>query len=310
MYNSRFLPYLLIVSAGIIWGATFSLALIATAEGAHPVAITAWQVLVTGMIFLIVCVVSSVSLFQLKNLRHYLVLAVVGICAPSLFYYYGASHLSAGILSITIATVPLFTYLIMIVLRYESLIIKRVSGIVFGLIAILLLVLPDQGLESDDASLWILLVVLSAILYSIETVYLGKGIPRHVDIRELLFSSNLIAFILLFPMTIIMGTGESVDWLVSDAGLAVVGMAVISGVAYSIFFYVVKTSGPVFASQCAYVITISGVIWGILLFSEQHTLWVWSSVVVMMLGLVLVTPDSDLEENIPLEEAEAASKRY
>ena len=57
------------------------------------------------------------------------------------------------------------------------------------------------------------------------------------------------------------------------------------------FFYSIKSAGPVFASQCAYVVTISGVIWGIIVFSEQHTVWVWASVIVMLLGLVLVTPD-------------------
>jgi drug/metabolite transporter (DMT)-like permease len=61
------------------------------------------------------------------------------------------------------------------------------------------------------------------------------------------------------------------------------------------FFYTIKTSGPVFASQCAYVVTISGVIWGIIVFSEQHTVWVWISVIVMLLGLLLVNPDDEEE---------------
>jgi drug/metabolite transporter (DMT)-like permease len=59
------------------------------------------------------------------------------------------------------------------------------------------------------------------------------------------------------------------------------------------FFYTIKASGPVFASQCAYVVTISGVIWGIIVFSEQHTIWIWMSVIVMLFGLLLVSPDDD-----------------
>ncbi len=61
------------------------------------------------------------------------------------------------------------------------------------------------------------------------------------------------------------------------------------------FFYTIKTSGPVFASQCAYVVTIAGVIWGIIVFAEEHSLWVWSSVIVMLLGLMLVNPDNSDE---------------
>jgi len=37
------------------------------------------------------------------------------------------------------------------------------------------------------------------------------------------------------------------------------------------------------------------VIWGIIIFSEQHTLWIWMSVIVMLLGLLLVSPDDKAE---------------
>jgi drug/metabolite transporter (DMT)-like permease len=223
------------------------------------------------------------------------VLAVVGITAPNLFYYYAAPHLSAGILAITVSTVPLFTYAIMLILRFESIVARRLAGIVLGMIAILLLVIPDQGLSSDDASFWILLVILCAVLYSVENVYIHKGVAAVIDIRELIFGSNLLATLVQFPLAMYLGIDESWSWLASDAGLAIAGIALGSAIAYAMFFYTIKTSGPVFASQCAYVVTLSGVIWGIIIFSEQHTLWIWMSVVVMMLGLVLVSPDDRAE---------------
>ena len=295
MTEHRLFPYLMILGSGAIWGVTFSFALIATAEGAHPLGLSAWQVVLTALFFLIACLVSRVTLFDLKNLRHYVVLALVGITAPNLLYYYAAPHLSAGILAITVSTVPLFTYAIMLVLRFESVIARRLAGIVLGMTAILLLVVPDQGLSSDDASFWILLVVVCALLYAVENVYIGRGIPAHIDIREFLFGSNLVAILLQFPLAIYLGIDESWTWLATDAGVAVIGIAVGSGFAYSMFFYTIKTSGPVFASQCAYVVTISGVIWGIIIFAEQHTVWIWISVIVMLLGLVLVTPDEEDE---------------
>jgi drug/metabolite transporter (DMT)-like permease len=295
MTEHRLFPYLLILAAGGIWGATFSLALIATAGGAHPLGLSAWQVVLTAAFLLIFCLLGRIPLFNFRNLRHYVVLALVGITAPNLFYYYAAPHLSAGILAITVSTVPLFTYAIMLVLRFESAVARRLVGIVLGMIAILLLVVPDQGLSSDDASFWILLVVLCSVLYAIENVYISRGIPPQIDIRELLFASNLIAALVQFPLAIYLGLDESWTWLASDAGLAIGGIALGSSFAYAMFFYTIKSSGPVFASQCAYVVTISGVIWGIIIFSEQHTAWVWISVIVMLLGLLLVNPDDEGE---------------
>ena len=295
MTNHRLFPHLLILGSGVIWGASFSLALVATADGAHPLGISAWQVVVTAVFFFIVCLISGVNLFELRNLRYYVVLALIGITLPNLFYYYAAPHLSAGILAITVSTVPLFTYAIMLLLSFESVMLRRLVGIVLGMIAILLLVIPDQGLESGDASLWILLVVLCALFYAIENVYISRGIPHWVDIREFLLGSNLVAILIQFPLAMYLGVDEPAGWLGSKAGLAVVAIAVSSGIAYTMFFYSIKLAGPVFASQCAYVVTISGVIWGMIIFSEQHTLWVWISVIVMLLGLTLVSPDESGE---------------
>jgi drug/metabolite transporter (DMT)-like permease len=255
MAEHRLFPYFLILGAGVIWGATFSLALIATAQGAHPLGLSAWQVVLTALFFLVAFLFSRFTLFNPRHLRHYLVLALVGITAPNLFYYS--------------------------------------AGIVVGMIAILLLVVPDHGFSSDDASLWILLVLVCALLYAVENVYIGRGVEPSIDIRELLFGSNLLAALMQFPLAMYLGVDESWSWLASPAGLAIAGIAFGSGFAYAMFFYAIKTSGPVFASQCAYAVTISGVIWGIIIFSEQHGIWIWISVIVMLLGLVLVSPDDE-----------------
>ena len=295
MAEHRLFPYFLIQGAGIIWGATFSLAMIATAQGAHPLALSAWQVVLTAAFFFASFLFSRFTLFNPGHLRHYLVLALVGIIAPNLFYYHAAPQLSAGILAITISTVPLFTYAIMLVLRFESVVMRRMAGIFLGMIAILLLVLPDHGFSSDDASWWILLVIVCALLYAVENVYIGRGVAPSINIRELLFGSNLVAALIQFPLAMYFGVDKSWSWLASEAGLAITGIAVGSGFAYAMFFYTIKTAGPVFASQCAYAVTISGVIWGIIVFSEQHSIWIWLSVMVMLLGLTLVSPDHEVE---------------
>jgi drug/metabolite transporter (DMT)-like permease len=295
MTEHRLFPYFLILGAGIIWGLVFSLTLIATAQGAHPLGLSAWQVVLTAAFFLVVCLSSGITLFNPRNLRHYIVLALAGITVPNLLYYNAAPHLSAGILSITISTVPLFTYAIMLVLRFESVVARRLSGIALGMIAIMLLVIPDQGLSSDDPSFWILVVIFCAVLYAVENVYISEGVAPGIDVRELLFGSNLVAAAVQFPLAIYLGVAESWTWLASDAGLALTGIAIGSAFAYAMFFYSIKSSGPVFASQCAYVVTISGVIWGIMIFSEQHSIWVWLSVIIMLLGLMLVSPDEKTE---------------
>ncbi len=292
MKHSPLLPYLLIITAGVLWGSTFSLALIATADGTHPVMLTSCQVIITAIFFYGVCLYSRVPAFRLRRVPIYILLALLGIVLPDLLYYFAAPHLNAGILSITVSTVPLFTYAIMWAMRFEAMILKRAIGILLGMTAILLLVLPDQELSSINASYWILAVVLCAGCYAIENVYISEGINPDLDIRELLFGSNIVATIMLIPTTAWMGVGVPVSWILTPAALAIATIALTSALAYMMFFYTIRSAGPVFASQCAYIVTISGILWGIVIFAEVHTIWIWFSVVVMMAGLMLVTPTS------------------
>lgn len=57
-----------------------------------------------------------------------------------------------------------------------------------------------------------------------------------------------------------------------------------------------RSAGPVFASQTAYVITLAGMFWGILLLGERHSLYVWGALVLMLTGLALVRPRERLAQ--------------
>ncbi len=183
-----------------------------------------------------------------------------------------------------------FAHLLMWAMRFERIVIKRAVGLLCGMLAILLLVIPDQGLSSDDVNFWILLVVLCALFYAAENVYISEGVSYETSIFELLCGATVVSLVFLVPATFSLGTGNLFPWVLTSSGWAITGIAVVSVAAYSMFFYTIKTAGPVFASQCAYIVTIAGVLWGIAIFSEEHTVWVWMSVLVIMLGVALVSP--------------------
>ena len=85
----------------------------------------------------------------------------------------------------------------------------------------------------------------------------------------------------LFPLV---GHGSSSAW-------AIISLAILSVVCYGLFIMLVVRAGPVFASQTAYIVTLSGVFWGILIFGEERTHFgsgrLWLS---MLIALALVTP--------------------
>ncbi|MFT4651173.1 MAG: drug/metabolite transporter (DMT)-like permease [Polaribacter sp.] len=292
MSKTLYLSYALIIVAGAIWGGVFSLVLLAASEGAHPLGIAVWQVVITAALFVAYRIITKKPIIRRVNLVHYAVLAVVGISFPSLSYYYAASHLTAGILSISVSAIPLFSYMIMLALKRERFVTRRVFGIVFGMIAILLLVIPDQGLSSDDASLWIILAVVCAFSYAVEGVYIDHKVDPQIDVSDLLCGSNILAALVMVPVGLWLGVSEPVTWLMTPAGYGVIGASIGTGLAYALYFYAIKIAGAVFTSQCAYIITISGVFLGIIFYGEQHSIWIWIAVAISLVGLSLVRPVS------------------
>ena len=69
---------------------------------------------------------------------------------------------------------------------------------------------------------------------------------------------------------------------------ALIGSTLIVAVSSLLFFEVVRRAGAVFASTGTYIEALAAIGWGILLFDERHSAWIWASVAALMVGLYLV----------------------
>ena len=129
--------------------------------------------------------------------------------------------------------------------------------------------------------------------------------PADVNVYTLVGGMFLVATIIMTPLVIITGTFEPLPWPWGRSEWAIVGMAANHSYRPTECFSIWSSlAGPVFASQTAYVVTLSGVLWGIMIFNDEHSLWVWLSLGVMMLALALVTPRKDKSQPAaPLEHA-------
>jgi drug/metabolite transporter (DMT)-like permease len=100
----------------------------------------------------------------------------------------------------------------------------------------------------------------------------------------------LMASVVLVPVVLATDTFVPMGFPWGAVEWAVIGMMAVNALSYSVFYHLIQTAGPVFATQMAYVVTIAGVAWGIVIFGEQHSLWVWAALGLMLAGLALVTP--------------------
>ena len=281
----------LLLFLGMIWGVTFSLAKIAAEGGGHPLGITYWQSLI-GAAFLIALSFATRQKPPMKrdNILFYVACGLLGSIIPGVLFFYAASRVSPGVLSITIATVPLMTFAAAALLGVEKFRVGRVLGVLFGALSIVLLVGPKESLPDPSAVPWVLAALLAAACYATENLVVALRMPTGVSAFTVAGGMFGAAAIIMTPLVIATGTFVPLAWPWGAVEWAVVGMASISVVAYSLFIFLIVHAGPVFASQTAYVVTISGVFWGVVIFGEHHSAWIWASLVAMMMALTLVTP--------------------
>ena len=284
-------PYLWLLVMGVFWGSTFSLAKIATEGGAHPVGLSFWQgALGCGFILILCLARRRPPPLTRRHLGFYAVCGLLGTAIPGTLFFYAAPHVPAGVLSISIAVVPIATYGMSVLLRADRITPARALGILLGLASIVLLVAPETALPSRDMTLWVLMAVLASAFYAGENLFVALARPAGSDTLAIACGMMGLGGLLMLPVVIAAGGYVSLAPPWGSVEWAVVIMAGVSALAYSLFIHVVMTAGPVFASQTAYTVTIAGVLWGMAIFGESHSAWIWASLAVMLAGLALVTP--------------------
>ena len=287
----RALPWAFLLIMGTAWGLSFSLGKIAVENGAKPVGVAQFQVMFAGIVLLFITVIRRKSILDIKGkLGFIFCVAMLGAAIPSVLFYYAAPHVPAGVLSITVALIPLMTYGFSVPLKLEKFSVVRVMGLVFGVIAIGLIALPENSLPDPAALPWILIACISALCYAVENIILGFKSALTVGPMRLAMGMNLMAAVTLLPVTILTDSFFSPSFPLQTVDYAVIGLGLITVVAYTMFVLSVALFGSVFSSQVGYIVTLTGVFWGMFIFGESPSVWIWLSLCAMIIGLALVTP--------------------
>ena len=287
----KVLPWSFLLVMGTAWGLSFSLGKIAVENGAKPFGVAQFQAMFAGIILLFITAIRRKSIQHMKDkLGFIFCVAMLGAAIPSVLFYYAAPHVPAGVLSITVALIPLMTYGFSIPLKLETFSVVRVAGLVFGVIAICLIALPENSLPDPAALPWILIACISALCYAVENIILGFKSALTVGPMRLAMGMNLMAAVALLPITILTDSFFSPSFPPQNVDYAVIGLGLITVVAYTMFVLSVALFGSVFSSQVGYVVTLTGVFWGMFIFGEKPSVWVWLSLCAMIIGLALVTP--------------------
>jgi len=264
---------------------------IAVEGGAHPLGMVFWFALIATLILTAeIGARGKLRCIELRNLNFCIPWAILSVISPNLLFFYAAIEIQPSIIAIGIALVPMITLLGATFLRRETLTARRSVGLALGAIGIGMILLPKTSLPDAKDTLFVLIAFAGAACYAAEHLYIEVKLPDDIAIDQLLLIMFMSATIMLIPAVFLTGTFFVPSWPLGPPEFAIVSVAGVTLLDYFLITLLIVWAGPVFTSQAAYIVTIAGVVWGVVIFDDDLSMWVWSALVIIMCGLAFVRP--------------------
>jgi drug/metabolite transporter (DMT)-like permease len=282
---------LLLALLGMLWAITMPLTKIAVSSGHQPLGLIFWQLFISSVVLGAIILLRKSRLpMNAAALRYYLIIAALGTIFPNSFSYLAAAQLPAGILSIVIATVPMFSMLVALGFGLERFSGIRSAGVLLGAIAVVILVGPDASLPEPEKAVYVLLALIAPFCYGLEANYIAARSPTGFDPVCTIFGASIVGALVSAPLAWF--SGDWIDftqpWQAPE--WALFASSVIHAITYCGYIWFVGVTSAVFASQVAYVVTLGGVFFSALLLSESYSAWVFLALALMIGGMLLVQP--------------------
>ena len=290
---------------GALWGGTQPLTKIAVSGEYRAPGLIFWQ-LVIGAVFLgVVNRLRGNGLpFGRAQVIVFVFIALVGKIFPNLASFEAIRHLPSGLTSILLSLIPMLAFPIAILMRNEGFSWRRFSGLGFGLVGVMLIVLPEASLPDRAVLIFVPLAMVAPFFYALEGNAVARWGTAGMDPVQVLYGASIIGAVIALPLAVL--TGEFIDprgpWGAADA--AVVASSIMHAVAYTGYVWMVGRAGPVFAVQVSYLVTGFGVIWAMIFLGESYSGWIWAAMGLMFAGMFLVQP----RPKEPLAPVEATGK--
>ena len=281
----------ILVLMGAGWGATQPLTKIAVSTGYGPFGLLVWQQVLGAALMALVCLIRRTGLPRNAGaLRAYLVIALIGAVLPNSISYQAAVHLPAGIMSLLLSIIPMFAFFIALLLGNDNFAWRRLGGLCFGLMGVLIIIIPSVDLGEVVPVGWAALYLVVAMFYAFEGNYVARWGVAGLDPFQLMLGASLVGLMIVTPLMLISGQAIAPQWPLPTAQSALIAGSVVHVLVYACYVWLVGRAGAVFAVQVSYMVTGFGLFWAWLVLGEQFSNMIWLALVMMFAGMYLVQP--------------------
>lgn len=273
---------------GSLWGGSFPLIKIA-APALGPVGVTQAR-LAIGTVVLTLLTLTSRRAWRIVRHRFgaFIVLAALNVAGPLTLVAVAIVGLNASMAAILNATTPLFTVVVAGIWLGHRISWRHALGVTMGIFAVVVLLggapgsLGGRGLLSVAASL------AAAVLYALGGVYARRAFPEDAPLTVAL-GQQVAATLLMVPATIAALVISPLSAPVAQATvMAVLAVGVgATGGGYLLYFWIIRTAGPLAASTVTFIVPLTGAGLGVLWLDEPVTAGLVFGLVAILMGVGL-----------------------
>ena len=252
----------------ILWGGSFFFNGFVLKQ-LPPLTVVFLRVAIAAIILLPLLFVYRIRLPKgLSGWKPFFAIGFLNNVLPFSLIVIGQTYIPSGLASILNATTPLFTVVVMAIAGEEKLLLRRIAGVVAGLIGVIILHGDGFGFETGQ-TIGILLCLAAAFSYGLSALLARKVLSNSPPLGTATFQMLASAAM----MTVVAGLVErpwqlpmpdAVTWL------AVIGLAALStALAYIVFFQILRRSGATNVMLVTLLIPVTAILLGYLVLGES-----------------------------------------
>ncbi len=289
----------LLLLAGIVGGLMVPMSALLFSQIPMATGLSFWGDLLPGIMCLCgAALMGKIGTLSRQTFAFLFAWAILNV-VPGIILFEATARVSGIVLSIILAFQGLSVFVIASVLRMEEATWRRFLGLLIGLSGAVVLIAARETAAGINPWIWVLFAISIPILWAVTDVLIAaREAKSTISPIAALGVMYLLSALLTLPFALVQG---QLFMLTPDLGagfwLILLNSLVDTG-NYIFYLLLIAVAGAVFASQTAYVTTLAGIFWSIVLLGEQMTSGAWISLALIFAGLLVVGPKreaADLE---------------
>ena len=289
---------LLLFFLSSIWALHFSLVKIVEADK-DPLSILIPLLLILCILFYVVLILKK-ELFKI-TIRKCIFFSIAGIFAyivPLSVEFIVAPKIEAGILTLIVSIVPVFTLLIIWLFRLLNVTTKLVIGTLFGLIGISIL-LFGNNYNNVSVNIWAICALIIPLSYAFDAIFMEKFWPKNLNTKQVAFGECVASLIFVILLSFFFGNElyHYYQWFVVPSFWV---LTIVTFIEVWLFFYILSNSGAVFVNLGSYLVMPAGFVWGYIFFGETFTFIKFISTLFIVISIFLLGNQKYKIRNTPL----------